>query len=336
MNYEVVTIGDAMKDNFLFPALSEMRKPIDGDIISSKEKGEKFLIFPFGGKVTISEIYNDIGGTACNVAVGLSRLKVKTALVSAIGQDFEGQEVKQKLKKETVDLANLKIYLSRKTSFSIIISFKGERTILVRHNFEPDDFVLPKNINTKWIYVGPLGEDYKHLYDKIISLAAQKDINIAINPGSVQINDGLNSFGALLKIAKIIFLNREEAQILTGLRGATTVKDLSIVLKKTGIETVVITDGDNGSYVNYENGFLKVGVYPSRRVESTGAGDAFASGFLAAYLKNKEMLECLKWGVTNGAFVVGKYGAQQGLLSARAIETKVKEYRWPADGLRFS
>lgn len=336
MKYDIVTIGDTMWDTFVFPSLIEMRKPIEGTAFDERLKSEKFMVLELGDKITITETYESMGGTACNVVAGLTKLKIKSALISAIGRDETGDRILTKFKKAKIDTSYLKSYLSRKTSFSIIISYKGDRTILVRQNFEPNDFNLPRNPDTKWIYIGPLGNDYRSLYSKITGLAVQKNIKIAINPGAIQIHDGLAAFGALLNIADIVFLNREEAQTLTGLTGVTTIKELALTIRKTGVAKVVITDGHNGGYISFENDFLKVGAYPGTCVESTGAGDAFATAFMAAYLKSESMLTCLKWGSINSASVVGKYGAQQGLLTLSAIEGKIKEYKWPAEDLRFS
>jgi ribokinase len=336
MHYDVTTIGDTMKDTFIFPSLEEMRKPVDGSVFDIKEKNEKFLIFGLGEKITVTETHEDIGGTACNVSVGLSRLKNKTAIISAIGNDQNGEEIKDKLKKEKVDISFLKSYTSRKTSFSTLISYKGERTILVCQTFEPDNFIIPTNLDTQWLYVGPLGNEYRKLYAKITGLAVEKNIKIAINPGAVQIHDGLSAFGALLSVAKIIFLNREEAQALVGIHGIISVKEIAQHIKKTGVEIVVITDGQNGAFISFGDDFLHVGTYPGTRVESTGAGDSFASAFLSAYIKGREMLTCLKWGAINSASVVGKYGAQAGLLSERQLEARLKEYKWPEKDLRFS
>lgn len=336
MPYDIVTIGDSMKDTFLFPALDEMRPPVEGSVLGYKEKNEKFLVFGYGDKITITETYDSIGGSACNVAVATSKLGLKTAIISVIGKDEYGDEVEQNYKKYKVATTYLKTYISRKTSFSVIISYKGERSILVHHSFEPKDFVIPKDLQTKWFYVGPLGEDYKSTYAKITGMAAEKNINIALNPGSIQIHDGLSAFGALLRVAKVLFVNKEEAALLLGMSGLTNIKELALRLRKEGPGKVVITDGQNGAYVCYEGEFLKVGIYPGARAESTGAGDSFASAFLAGMIHNEDMLTCLKWGVTNSASVVGKYGAQQGLLSITTLKNKIKDYRWPASDLRFS
>lgn len=335
MNYDVVTIGDIMHDTFIFPSLEEMQPPVDGLCINPKYKNEKFLIFGEGEKITISDIYIDLGGSACNVATGLTKMGLKAGIISAIGNDNVASEMKTILKKNKVD-TSLVSEKNKKSSFSIALSYKGERTIFAYHSFGPNDFTIPKNLNSDWLYIGPLGEDYKSFYSKITALASEKNIKIALNPGSVQIHDGLRSFGALLRVIKIIFLNREEAQELTGSTGTTPVKEMALSIRKEGPEIVIITDGTEGAYVSYENRFLKIGSYPGTRVESTGAGDAFATGFLAAYLKNEEMLTCLKWGVTNSASVIQKYGAQQGLLTCSVTKKRVDEFRWPAESLRFS
>ena len=329
MKHQIITIGDAMKDIFIFPALDEMEKPV-------LKKNEKMLTFEFGEKISVSDSFQDIGGTACNVATGLSKMGIKSAIITTLGKDQEAQEIVERLKKSGVDTAFIKTNSKKKTSFSIIISYKGERSILVFHSFTPEDFVLPANLFTEWVYVGPLGKDYKHLYAKLVTMAAEKNINIALNPGSIQIKDGLMAFGGLLSVAKVLFLNKEEAQDLAGLTGVATIREIFYVLKKTGAETIVITDGKEGAYVSKEEKFFKIGVYPGHRLEATGAGDSFASAFLAGLITGEELFTCLKWGVINSASVIESYGAQQGLLNLATIKKRAYEYKWPASSLQFS
>lgn len=336
MIYDFITIGDAMRDIFIFPSLEDMERPVTDEKINSDEHFEKYLVFGLGDKINISDVNFSIGGTAANVAVGLSKLGAETGIVSAVGGDNTGKEIVDKLSAAKVATENIKHYKLRKSSFSVIVSYKGERTIFVYHAYDPQDFVLPSNIATNWFYLGPMAKGFEKIYAKIVSMVIKNNVKVALNPGSVQIKAGLDSFGGLKELIEVIFLNREEAQELAGVSRVTQVKDLAKIINLRGPKIVVITDGQKGAYVYSKDKFYKVGIYPGHRLDATGAGDSFASAFLAAYIKDLSLQECLKWGVINSASVVGKIGAQEGLLSANVIKRRVKEYKWPAETLRFS
>jgi len=334
MKQDVITMGDCMRDTFLFPSIEEMEKPVSHEKIQSDEKFEEFLVFGLGDKITISEVDFSFGGTAGNVAVGLAKQGYKTSIISAVGSD--GEELIDWLKKKNVSTENLKIYKNEKTSFSMIVSYKGERTIFVYHAFGPDSFRLPEKLNTNWLYLGPMAKGYERIFNSVTNQVIKNDLKVAINPGSVQIDAGAQSFGGLLKLISVIFLNRQEAQKLSGLSGVPAIKDIAKIINAAGPQIVVITDGKEGAYVYNATDFLKVGAYPGHRLDATGAGDAFASAFLGGLLKDLTLRDCLKWGVVNSASVIEKVGAQEGLLSAAVIARRAKEYRWLADTLRFS
>jgi len=334
--YDVIAIGDAMRDIFLFPSLQEMEKPIEGEAIRTKENFEEFLVLGLGDKITVSDVAFSIGGSANNVAVGLAELGLKTGICSALGDDNAASEIEEQISKKDVDTSCIKIYRRKHSSFSVIVSYKGERTIFVYHAFGPENFKLPENIQTQWIYLGPMTRGYERIFNQIVSSKVKTDLKVAINPGAIQIENGLNSFGGLLKMIDIIFLNREEAKNISGLRGVPTVKEMARAINLDGPKTVVITDGKDGAYAYDGVDFLKVGAYPGHKLDATGAGDSFSSAYLAAIINGEEMQSALKWGVTNSASVIEKIGAQEGLLGKGVVKRRVKEYKWPADTLRFS
>ncbi len=336
MTYEIVTIGDCMRDIFLFPDVTEMEKPARGEKIRENSEFEKYLVFGLGDKITISDVEFSVGGTAANVASGLSKLSFKTAIISAVGSDHAGIDVREKLQTQKVSTSLIKVYHSKKTSFSVIVSYKGERTIFVYHAYEPQNFHLPENLDTRWLYLGPMAKDFERLFDQVVAEVVKKDLKVAVNPGAVQIEAGLHSFGGLLRLIDIIFLNREEAQKLSGLPGVSDIRDLAKIILAQGPKIVVITCGKEGAYAYNGLDFYRVGAYPAHRVDATGAGDAFAAGFLAGIIEEQNLPTSLKWGVINSASVIGKIGAQEGLLSKGIIKRRAKEYRWPADTLRFS
>jgi sugar/nucleoside kinase (ribokinase family) len=88
-----------------------------------------------------------------------------------------------------------------------------------------------------------------------------------------------------------------------------------------GAKNVVITDGDNGSFVQDENNrFYYLGSVKIEVVEKTGAGDAYTSGFLAAVLNGKPVEEAMRWGAQDSASVIQQIGAEAGLLTKTALE----------------
>lgn len=344
MNHNIITIGDAMRDIFIFPALDDMEKLVNesqvhptGEHLPAGKAGfEKYMVFGLGDKITISDAQYSIGGTAANVAVGLKKLGAHSSIIAAIGGDPAGVDVGKILLEAGVSADYIKTYQNKKTSFSVIVSYKGERTIFVYHAFEPQSFTIPSNLSADWLYLGPMAQGFEKLYTQVTSEVIKNNIKIAINPGSRQISAGLNSFGGLLKLIEIIFLNKEEAQAITGIKGVPQIKDLAKIINAQGPKIVVITDGQKGAYAYNGEDFNRVGIYPGTRVDATGAGDSFASAFLAGIIDGESLIDCLKWGAVNSASVVEKVGAQDGLLGKSTIKKKVKEYRWPAEGLRFS
>jgi sugar/nucleoside kinase (ribokinase family) len=89
---------------------------------------------------------------------------------------------------------------------------------------------------------------------------------------------------------------------------------------------VVITDGKNGAYSFDGQELLHCPIFPGKLVEATGAGDAFATGYLGALMSGQLHDEALRWGAVNSASVIGKVGPTAGLLTATEIRTRLKKH----------
>jgi len=319
--FDVVTIGDAVSDIFIRPSELSVTCPMGR--IRGKTCFEPVICLPYGDKIPISEIHYDIGGSAANVAVGLSRLGFNTGFIGAVGKDQNGQKIISRLEKEGVKTKWVKQGKDVQTNFSLIISYKGERTILVYRGLEDySQLELPKVLNTKWLYVGPLGEGFEKLYSAIISKVAEKNIKLSLNPGTLQI-ESKAELKRILRVAEIVFVNKEEAEEIVGLSRPALVKDLLKALKQYGAKVVVITDGAEGAYSFDGEEFLHISAYQAKRKEVTGAGDAFSTGCLGALVLGKDVREGLRWGVINSASVIEKNGAESGLLNISQIERRL-------------
>jgi len=84
---------------------------------------------------------------------------------------------------------------------------------------------------------------------------------------------------------------------------------------------LILTDGKRGAWGCIGGDVSHIEALLENAVDSTGAGDAFASGFLASYIKDNDLEECLRWGIANGGSVVNFYGGVEGLLSEPQINT---------------
>ena len=103
------------------------------------------------------------------------------------------------------------------------------------------------------------------------------------------------------------------------------IKMLLISLADLGPRMVVITDGGEGSYGFNGEKYYKLGLFPAKLLEMTGAGDAYATGLIAGLFHNKELKEAMRWGAANGASVVEQIGPQAGLLTYYQMLEKLKE-----------
>lgn len=310
MSPKVLTIGDATLDTFL----NIHEAVVECDV----QKKNCRLCFSYAEKIPIHESIQAPGGNAINVAVGLAKLGLNVAVRSEIGKDTNGNLIVETLKKSKISTAELLREAKAQTRYSVILNFKGERTILGYH---PEHTYKPLKLKTKynWIYYSSLGPTFEIIQTSLISwLKKNPTTKLVFNPGSYQLNEKPEEVKAMLFYTDILIVNRQEAEQLVGKN-----KDLKILaeqLLKAGPEIVAITDGPNGAYTATAEEFFFIPSLPIKPVSTTGAGDAFSSGFIAALIKNKSLKNALNWGIQNSSSVIQHFGAQVGLLSAKDLK----------------
>ena len=89
--------------------------------------------------------------------------------------------------------------------------------------------------------------------------------------------------------------------------------------RSLGVKTIIITDGNNGSYIYNDSTLYKASCFPTTVVEKTGAGDAYNAGFLAAIIKGFSIEDAILLAASNSASVIQSVGAQQNLLYEKDI-----------------
>jgi sugar/nucleoside kinase (ribokinase family) len=321
-HYDVITVGETTLDAFMTIHDSAEKAHL------SSETGE--LCFKYGEKINVEKYDFQMGGNATNVAVGLARLGVKATLCSEIGDDEFSIKIRNSLASERIERL-LMIQTPGPSSFSVIINYKSDRTLFIQDVEREHDFQLD-DISAQFVYLTSLGNKWENAYNKVLDFAAgTKNCKIAFNPGHLQLSHGRETVHKVLQNSHILFVNKEEAELLLFNHyskkidnSQNYIKELCEELRNLGPEIVIITNGKHGSYALDSTGELCVqGLVDGKLVERTGAGDAFASGFLAAMVHNLPINKAMEWGAENAASVVGHVGAEAGLLRKHEMDDRV-------------
>ena len=313
---DVICIGDIVTDAFI--------KLIDGQAHTYANEHGKWLAMQFGTKLPYDhvEVLSAVGNAA-NAAVAFARLGLNTAFVTNVGGDQAGRDMIHALEEQGVDHRFVRVNPGKNSNYHYVLWYKEERTILIKH--EEYDYHWPHlrpNEMPRWVYFSSISEHALEYSDQIADwLEANPEVKLAFQPGTFQLDAGIERLKRLYARAEVIVLNREEAVFVTG-GDYNNVHDLIDRLHAIGSKIVVITDGPKGAYASDGQQRLTMPLYPDPAppVERTGAGDAFASTFVAALAKGNTLEGALQWAPINSMNVVQHVGAQNGLLKEAALE----------------
>lgn len=311
--FDIITVGSATEDVFV--------KTDHPEILKKKHE----VCFPIGTKIIIDDIHFDTGGGGTNSAVAFSRMGLRTAYLGKLGNDKSAREILKQLNDEKVKFLGKEE--KGKTGYSVIlVGLEGDRTVLTYKGMADDllanDLEFSR-LKTKWFYFSSMmGKSFETL-KKIVQFAKKNRIRYAFNPSTYLAKKGAAYLKEIIAGCDMLIMNREEAAYLTG-------KDnLNEMLKKLQeyAKIAVITDGKNGAFAY--NGIKKYIVTPRKVkiVETTGAGDSFASGFTAAIIKGKSMEDSLRIAQLNSENVIMHLGAKNKLLKWSEAEILLKKER---------
>ncbi len=304
----IVSLGSALQDIYL----------IDRDDFGSIEFGNTsvFKNLEIGSKYDIDKLNFFIGGGGTNSAVTFARNGHEAIYFGNLGHDPAGEAVLKTLDEEGIDTSYISYPRSGKTGCSIILldSKSGERTVLTFRgasarfdNLLPSDLEL---VQPDWLYVTTLRGDMGTLlnfFEKAKSLKTK----IMFNPGVLELANPKQVLG-LLQDVDVLLVNKHEANQLVG----GSLLDELLNKLKNYCQTVIITDGAMGGIATNGEKTYRFGVYEDVKIkDTTGAGDAFGSGFLASIASGDSFKKALIFGSANSTSVVQHRGAKNGILS---------------------
>lgn len=303
--YDVITVGSATLDVF---ARTENCEEI-------KKRGKDCIAYPVGAKILIDELLISTGGGGTNTAASLAKLGHKVAFLGKIGTSENSSRLVREMKDYGIDSLAVRKKDSR-TGYSIILdSTHHDRTILNFRgsNDEMDFKEMPlSRIRAKWLlFTAMMGKSFK-AQEKLTNYAKKHGIKIAyvLNPSLAK--KGKRYVSGIMKRADIMIMNKEEAELLTGKK---SIEGNLKTVSKANKGIVVITDGINGVHAFDGNSIYHAKPNNVKVVETTGAGDAFASGFLSGMMKKHDIEFAIKLGMAQAESVIQYHGAKNKLLT---------------------
>lgn len=311
--YQALCIGDVVIDAFI--RLHEASVHCNVDNTNCQ------LCMSFADKIPYEtlEVVPAVGNSS-NVAVGLSRLGFKVAMITAVGDDLFGNQVIEAYEKEGVETKFVKVNPGVPTNYHFVLNYQAERTILIKHNsFEYAP--LSSVGEVPWVYFSSIAESAVGMHDEIADyLEAHPHTKLGFNPGTFQIKLGADRLSRIYRNTYVLFVNREEAQKIL----ETESRDIATLftgLHKLGPKIVVITDGPDAAYASDGAKKYKAMPYPDPKppFERTGAGDAFSTGVMGALMSGLGLAQALQWAPIESMSVVQYTGAQKGLLTKKRL-----------------
>ena len=256
------------------------------------------------------------GGSAANTIHGLAELSIETGYIGKVGNDSLGRFFKEDLEKAGID--PILFYGRYDTGRAVtLITPDSERTFAVylgaAMEQTPDDISSELFKGFEYFHVeGYLVQNHE-LIETALKLAKKHSIKTSLDLASYNVVEENIEFLKLLipGYVDIIFANEDEANAFTGKNPEEALTELSEIT-----EIAVVKTGEKGSLIKKGEEFYKIGIIDADCVDTTGAGDLYAAGFLYGQIKELSLKES------------GELGA---LLSGKVIENigaKINKNKW--------
>lgn len=300
-----------------------------------------------------------VGGSPTNTAIGLSRLGLKSALITRVGADHMGRFIVERLMREGVDVRSVVSDPSRLTAL-VILGIRDRETFpLLFYRENCADMALEeRDVDQELVgSARALLVNGTHLSTPSVFAASVKAIEAARKAGKKVVFDidyrpvlwglasrdqGENRYVAsaevtgrlqfILPFCDLVVGTEEEMQILGGssdtqsaIRGVRNATEALLVCK-LGAEGCVAFSGDIPG--DLRDGSL-VGGFPVEVFNVLGAGDAFMSGFLSGWLRDKAIEDCCRLGNACGAIVVSRHGCAPAMPSGIELNHFMNRHELP-------
>lgn len=307
-SYDVVLAGAAIVD--------VLAVPVDASVFTRTSTPAERIVFTSGGD-------------AMNEAIVLSHLGRRVRLISRIGTDAAGAYLKDACAKAGIDTQYLHEVDQLDTGVNIVlVGQDGERRFLTNPHgslraLEAQDIVPEALAHAKIfcfasIFVSPRISPQQ--LEQLFCMARECGALVCADMTSPKHHETIADLAPALRHLDYFFANQEEAQQITGLSDTGA---MAQALLRTGVRHAVIKCGAHGCLIADQTGMQRIPACPDTHcIDTTGAGDNFAAGFLSALLDGYSFADCARYANACAAISVETAGASAGVTDAAQVQRR--------------
>lgn len=275
----------------------------------------------------IDHIGMTIGGDAINESTIITRLGHSVSLVSMVGDDAAGAFIQRACDSEGIDRSRLKVRDDIDTSINVgLVCDDGERTFVTNRNgslwketvadLDLSGLEDARLLSFASFFNNPLvtGKDMVPVFKR----AKEAGLIICADMVNPRLGETIDDIREALSYVDYFFPNHSEAEQLTG---KDDLSDVADVFLECGVKNVVIKNGGKGCFVKTASETFEVGAvkgFPA--IDTTGAGDNFCSGFIAAILDGLDIHACAEFANTTANLSTRSLGATTGVKNRQQVD----------------
>ncbi|TJY40720.1 winged helix-turn-helix transcriptional regulator [Cohnella pontilimi] len=300
---------------------------IGGANLDSKAAAKQPIRMASSNPVNVTQ---SCGGVARNIAETLARMSAKVSLMTMVGDDNAGAWVLEETKNRGVDTGSSMVMPGDKTgSYTAVIDHDGEM-VLAFADMDIYDRFTPAMLRERWAHVAAsklVIADTNLPADtlaELIGRCGEHGIPLLVDPVSSEKSKKLPE---KLDGITAIFPNEEEACEMTGFRygDSHNPEKLAEALAARGVRNVFLTLGGRGVWYFGQEGSRHFPAIPTRVVEVTGAGDAFAAGIAFGMLHERGFQESCRFGIAAAHLALQTSHSVADRLNEQLLHQTVKE-----------
>ncbi|TDL34271.1 sugar kinase [Jeotgalibacillus sp. S-D1] len=273
----------------------------------------------------VGGFHKTIGGAESNVAIALTRLGHNAGWISKLGQDEFGLFVRNFIRGEGVDTAQVTFDDQHQTAvFFKELNANADPEIYYYRKHSAASMMTPADLNEDYIkqakflhltgITPALSQSCRETLFRSIEIAREGNQTIVFDPNvRLKLWSKKEAAETLRKISyqsDIVLPGIEEGELMTG---ETRPEAIAQHLLDKGVQVVVVKLGENGAYYATQNESKLVAGYEVKSiVDTVGAGDGFAAGFLSGLLRGWNYEKSVQLGNRVGAFALTVSGDAEG------------------------